>query len=66
MLLTPVKDYCALVEKRIPGFPDQVDHSPTTVRRHTNYTKFRIRSCHDQLENHIWSRIWSGWNHTTV
>ena len=49
-----------------PGFPDQADHSLTIVWRHTNHTKFLIWSCHDQLGNHIWSRLWSAWNHTPV
>ena len=44
---------CQIIQ---PGFPDQADHSLTIVWRHTNHTKFRIRSCHDQLGNHIWSR----------
>ena len=41
---------------KIPGFLDQADHSLTIVWRHTNHTKFRTWSCHDQLGNHIWSR----------
>ena len=49
-----------------PGFPDQADHSLTIIWRHTNDRKFRIWSCHDQLGNHIWSRLWSAWDHTPV
>ena len=51
---------------RTPGFPDQVDHSLTIVWHHANHTKFRILSCYGQLGNHIWSRLWSAWIHTSV
>ena len=49
-----------------PGFPDQADHSLTIVWRHTNHTKFRVWFCHDQLSNHLWSKLGSAWNHTPV
>ena len=50
-------------QPHLPGFPDQADHSLTIVWRHTNHTKFRIWSCHDQLGIHLWSRLWSTWSH---
>ena len=65
-LLILTKIFKGKSKRNSPGFPDQADHSLTIVWRHTNHTKFRIWSCHDQLGNHIWSRLGSAWNHTLV